>query len=225
MRPHSLGQRMTHRPSRLARAQRFIAVTAGAIAVILTSQAPVSAQPADPVERWWYDGTTRRTIWMAPDRLGVVFDPASIPKSRAEAEQRVGRSLPGASLDSQEGAVAIFRLQGAAGTAGAAREVRSERGVRHASAVYYQGSRGPGNPLVLSGEILVGFRGVMSPDDLARFSRKYGVVLMRPLGVVPNTFLFDARAAADSLALANAIFETGQVTLAQPNWIQSAARR
>ena len=65
----------------------------------------------------------------------------------------------------------------------------------------------------------------MSPDDLARFARKYGVVLLRPMGALPNTYLFDARAATDSLALANVIFEAGQVALAQPNWIQSATRR
>ena len=219
---------MAYRTSRLTRSRQCAAVGIAAIVITLASHALTSAQSAGLVERTWYDGATRRTIWMAPDRLAVVFDTASIPKTRVEAEQRVSRSLPGAVLDTQHGAVAVFRLPQSAGpsaSAESARVLRGEHGVRHASAVFYQGSRGPANPLVLSGEIIVGFKVAMSSDDLTRFARKYGIALVRPLGVVPDTFVFDARAAGDSLALANSIFETGQVTLAQPNWIQSATRR
>ncbi len=210
---------------RLTRARRYVAAGVAAAAFVLAPLGLVSGQSANLVERWWYDGATRRTIWMAADRLAVVFDAASIPKTHAEAEQRIGRLSPGAALDSQDGVLAVFRLAGPGNPEAPARALRSEKGIRHASPAFYQGSRGATNPLVLSGEIIVGFKTAMSPDDLARFARKYGLVLLQPLGVIPNTFVFDARASADSLALANAIFETGQVTLAQPNWIQSATRR
>lgn len=162
---------------------------------------------------------------MASDRLAAVFDAASVPKTREDAERRVSRSAPGATLDSQQGPLAIFRLPDASGPAARARALGREAGIRHAGAVFYQGSRGSGSPLVLSGEIIVGFATAVSADDLARFARKYGVTLLAPLQAPPNAYVFDARASTDSLALANAIFEAGEVTLAQPNWIQSATRR
>ena len=216
---------MTHRSLRLIRVRRCVAIGVLAIAVALSCQALASAQVTGLSERTWYDGRQARTVWMASDRVAVVFDAASIPKTRAEAEQRVNRSAPGAVLDSQQGPVAIFRLPEASGPAAPVRALRREAGIRHSSAVFYQGSRGSGSPLVLSGEIIVGFTSAMTADDLSRFAQKYGVALLRPMGGLPNTYLFDARAAADSLALANVVYEAGQVALAQPNWIQSATRR
>ena len=193
--------------------------------VALGCHAVAFAQPAGVVERHWYDGTRQRTIWMAPNEVAVVFDPAAAPKTRSDAEQRMTRSTPGTVLEKQRGPVSIFQLPEGTGPEKRARALRTENGVRHASPVFYEGSIGPDNTLVLSGEIIVGFKAAMSSEALAGFARKYGVRLIKTLDVLPNTFVFDARSAADSRTLANTIFESGQVDLAQPNWIKNATRR
>jgi hypothetical protein len=183
------------------------------------------AQPSGFVERHWYDGARQRIVWMAPNEMAVVFDPAAAPKTRSEAEQRAAQSTPGAVLEKQQGLVSIFRLPDGTDTDRPTRALRNESGVRHASPVFYEGSIGPDNTLVLSGEIIVTFQAAMSDEALAGFSTKYGVLLIKALDALPNTFVFDARSAGDSLALANTIFESGQVALAQPNWIKNATRR
>jgi hypothetical protein len=212
-----------NQPYRRTDRRRGSQATAFVVALVWTNV--LFAQPAGFVERHWYDGARQRTVWMAPNEVALVFDPAAAPKTRSDAEQRAARSTPGAVLEKQQGLVSIIRLPDGIDADGPTSALRNESGVHHASPVFYEGGIGPDNALVLSGELIISFNAAMSDEALARFSAKYGFQLIKALDVLANTYVFDARSAGDTLALANTIFESGQVALAQPNWIRNATRR
>lgn len=192
-------------------------------ALVATMAPGISAQA--PVERVWYDGNRPRQIWMAPDEVAVVFEARALPRSAAEAERYARQVEPEATLQKQTGQVALYKIRDGHTPPEHVRMFRGVTGVRHASPVFYEGVADPNRALALSGEIIVGFRRDTSPQEIAAFAAEHRLTLIKALEVPPHTYLFDARATTDSLAVANAIYLSGQVAFASPNWIKSAVPR
>jgi hypothetical protein len=176
--------------------------------------------PSQLVERVWYDGDRPQRVWMAPDEVGVILTEAS-PES---AEAVVRQIEPGAVLRHRKGTVAFFRIPDAGTRAARLSRLKQAAAVRHASPVFYETPEAqPENATILTGEIIVVFReGQAHPDELAQ---RRGMRVMKPLGFVPNAYLFDARAADDALTLANAVRRDAGVAFAYPNWTRNVVAR
>lgn len=177
------------------------------------------------LERVWYDGSRPIKVWMAPDEVAVTFEPGRVPASRAEAERIVRRTEPSAVLEKQVGVVHYFKVSDGHTPAEHAAAVRSDPAVRFASPVFHPGDRHPETRMALTGEIIVGFQAAVSDREMDAFTRRHQLRLLKALDFSPHTYVFDARAVDDSLALANELYLSGQVAFASPNWIKTATPR
>jgi hypothetical protein len=193
--------------------------------LLIAASLGASAQiPVDgPVERIWYDGHRPRHVWMAPDQFAVIFDATNPPATPTAAEQMVRMAEPAARLLRKNGSVAYFRTAAAQRGGDRARTFRSRAGIRHSSPVFYESpDLAAGDPLALSGDIIVSFSVAVDPE---RFAADHGITLKRVIDFLPRTYLFDARSAPDSLTLANAIRREPGVDAAYPDWIRNVTRR
>lgn len=175
------------------------------------------------IERVWYEGQDARKVWMAPDEMAVVFDTKEL--TRAEAQSRFEQAAPQATLIKQDGPVAYYKLPADQSPRREASAARREPGVHHASPVFYQNPRDPRSAMALSGEIIVGFQTAPTAQAIDQFAKRFGLTFVQALSYAPNTFIFDARSAGDSLDLANTIRTSAGVAAAYPNWIRSLSRR
>ncbi|MBI1872591.1 MAG: hypothetical protein HYS05_01720 [Acidobacteria bacterium] len=185
------------------------------------------------IERVWYEGQSGRRVWMAPDEMAIVFDATVFDAivvdakgpSRREAQTRFERTAPQAKLMRQDGPVAYYKLPPDQSPRREAVAARREPGVRHAGPVFYQNPNNPRSAMALSGDIIVSFHTAPSAQALEHLAKRYGLTFVQALSYAPNTFIFDARSASDSLDLANTIRTSEGVAGAHPNWIRSFGKR
>ncbi len=193
------------------------------VALLASIPAAVAQQPASD-QKVWYEGSRVHRLTMAADGVAVVFEAADHAPIRADAANRLAQSTSGLVLQEQKGAVAFFKLSAGETPVERARALRAQPGVRHASPVFYEGGN-ERRAMALSGRIIVGFKRRMDAATLADFASRHGITLVKQLDFSPDTFVFDARQAADSLALANAIYRSGEAGCAYPDWIRALVRR
>ena len=192
------------------------------LSLVMATASVARAQQSTLVERVWYDGDAPRRIWMATDEIAVVFDGRNSPR---DAQSRFESATPDAALIKQDGPVAYYKVPPQQTPGQDVAAARRESGVRHASQVFYQNPGNARSAMALSGEVIVAFRSDVSAQALDQIAKRFGITLSQKLDFAPNTFIFDARAASDSLDLANRIRGTDGVAAAYPNWIRSFGRR
>jgi hypothetical protein len=194
------------------------------LAVMLALPLQNAPAAAAPVERVWYDGDRPVRIWMAPDQVAVVYEPATAARSMRTAEQSVRSTEPAAVLIHRNGPVAYFRINDGQHTrTDHVRALKNEPGVRHTGPAFYESpTMRNTEAMALSGEIIVGFDG---PADAKAFADAHGIAVVQAIAAVPNTYLFDARAVPDSLSLANNLRREPGVKFAYPNWYRHVAPR
>jgi len=193
-----------------------------ALFALLVPAIAARAQAPALVERVWYEGHTAHRVWMATDEMAVVFETND---PRTDAQSRFEQSTPQATLIKQDGPVAYYKLDARQSPGEDVVAARRQTGVRHAGPVFYRNPRDPRSAMALSGEIVVGFRAAVDAQALDQFAKRFGLTLVQALSYAPNTFIFDARSANDSLDLANKIRTLEGVAAAYPNWIRSLGRR
>lgn len=183
----------------------------------------------DGIKRIWFNGEREEWVWMVDDEV-VVFK-----KNKKESDEKEKNTImsdqaladeiiPGAIIESANEKITFYKLpekKEIKELQSVCKSLSKKTNVKHASSVFYPGFRNPESRMALTGEIIVHFKSTQTNENLDEFAKKYGLKLIRSFDFSPNTYLFDARLAEDSLDLANKIHKSGEVKYAYPNWLRS----
>jgi hypothetical protein len=191
--------------------ERHAAALVRALALALTMLGVV-AGPAVAAERY-YDGTQARTVTPQADLRALFSHAGKAHAVQAQAAGAVAVAGVGDSL------VGIYRLPKVAARSTAAPMAAP------GSPVYREGDSPAGRLMALPGGVMVKFKPDWSRQRIDAWLAPRGLAVVRQLAMDGNWFLIDTPAGEASLRTANAVYETGEVLAASPNWWKQTAPR
>ncbi len=169
-----------------------------------------SASAADGLR--YYDGNEQRSITWQPDLLAEF--------SRGSDQRSVQALVPGAVRVAGAGdsLVRIFRVTKTS--------TRSANVAPPAAGtwVYREGDSPAGRLMALPGGVMVKFKPAWTRAQIDAWVTGRGLVIERAMATT-SWFLLASPAGDASLALANSIFESGDVLAATPNWWKQTVAR
>ncbi|MBU2552579.1 MAG: S8 family serine peptidase [Proteobacteria bacterium] len=202
----------------------LLLVSLAAPAAFGSVQADGALSP-EPV--YWYNGGVKTPVWMALDEAAVFHAPGGAELSDMAAAVR--EADPSATVTESNAFVTVFSIQADQGAESPASKAGSAGRSADLSAlvpVYYAAPfRDAGGRMIPTGEIIVQFPASYSDRDVAALEAEYGLVLVEALDYAPNTFLYTAGGVRASMETANALYESGRVNYAYPNWLRKRTTR
>ncbi len=162
----------------------------------------------------YYDGSQSRTVSLQPD-LRAEFTRGDNPRARQALAATGAVPLSGVG----DALVRIYRLPASTERAGAAAAPAA------GSPVYREGNSPAGRLMALPGGVMVKFKPDWSRAQIDAFVTARGLTVERKLAMDGNWFLLATPAGEASLTTANALFETGELLVATPNWWKHTVSR
>lgn len=163
----------------------------------------------------WYDGDKKRTIYLNPNLLAEfhVTD---------EAQSKVLQTVPAKAV-SRKGAVRIWRVDDGADHAIAS--VRAATPRADVSPVFHDDASDTGRMRALTGNIIVYLDPRWNETAVNQFLARNDLVLVKKLEIGANIFVVKDGSGLAALEKANALYESGGVVAAFPEWWQEIAPR
>jgi hypothetical protein len=186
---------------------RFARAARGLIAALLAGLLGSAAAAPDA---HYYDGSERRAITRQPD-LAAQFAPRN--------GRTTVQSLPGAVAVPGVGdsLTRVYRLPKTA--------LSSPSRASAGSPVYREGDSPAGRLMALPGGVLVKFKPEWTRARIDAWIAARGWTVGRKLAMAGNWYLVDTAPGDAALTAANAIFESGEVLAASPNWWKQTVPR
>jgi hypothetical protein len=171
----------------------------------------LATSPHAAGEPHYYDGSQRRVVTLQP---GLIAEFSRPGESRSFKSAYAGATaLAGVGDD----LVRIYRLPKAA--------TRSTATAPAGSPVYREGNSPAGRLIALPGGVLVKFKADWTREHIDAWLSARGLSVERKLAMEGNWFKIGTPPGNASLATANAIFESGEVLAASPNWWKQTVPR
>lgn len=159
----------------------------------------------------YYDGNQARRVTLQPD-LRAEFN-------RGDQRRTSLSAPPGAVVLQGVGDSLVRIVRVAPGSE------RSAGAPAAGTAVYREGDSPAGRLMALPGGVMVKFRPDWSRAQIETWLAGRGLAIERPLAMQGNWFLIATPAGDAALKTANAIFESGEVLAASPNWWKQTVTR
>jgi len=176
---------------------------------------------------YWYERAVKKKAWMSTDEVAVF--PAKGEGARLNTNLLAREFHPRAGITKQNNFAIYLKSPDPIAKAFLLEKlkmVRTLRGVRRASPVFYPSKRKhPDARMVLTGQIIVQYPQEYTEAQISRMEEEYGLERVEEFGFAKSTFLYDAGEDLNSLEVANNIYESGQVTYAYPNWLRGRSKR
>jgi hypothetical protein len=199
------------------------------VAVLVSGEASASAMVMKkPAEKsapqlshafHWYDGKDKKTVWLDPE-LTVEFDP--IPSGEAAVKQ----AYPNAEkMESRQAGVRIWKLQPGADSRSAASQLKAGNPSGRYSPVFRDSPSDSGRKRALPGGVIVYLNPSWDEAAVKSWAVSHNLMILDKLEIGPNVYVIQTDPGLASLETANALFESGDVVSAAPNWWQEAVTR
>lgn len=176
---------------------------------------------------YWHERDVTRQAWMSLDEVAIFKKTGTDSKS---AERRIKDVFhSGSKTDLSNGMLIIVALPEPIGRDALVEKIstlKTDGGIGLASPVFYTGKeKTPTTRYVLSGQIIVRFPDDCLESTVSAVEKKYQIERLKTFDFAPNTFLYECSGAMGSLTTANALWDSGQVDYAYPNWFRTRAKR
>lgn len=196
-----------------------------------SAQADEGDSIARPKEAWatddaqlgravhYYDGETKRTLWLDESRV-AEFTPS------ASSSQALAASFPGArEAAGSFGRVKIWDVNRSPEIAQYVGDLNGLHADASFSPVLRDAQSEHASMKALPGGVLVVLDAAWSEQEVRDWLVSRGHAVRQSLPTAPNAFVIDTPVGMESLEIANALFESGDVVSASPNfWKESATR-
>lgn len=163
----------------------------------------------------WYDGNKPRTVYLNP-KLVAEFDVAD------EAQSQVARTVDAKPV-ARKGVVRIWEVEGGAERAIAS--VRAATPRAEVSPVFHDNNTDAGRMRALTGNIIVYLDPQWGEVAVEQFLARNNLVLVKKLEIGPNIFVVKDSPGLAALEKANALYQSGEVIAAFPEWWQEVTTR
>lgn len=168
------------------------------------------APPVQGTPIVWYENGREQTVWMSDTEL-AEFSSSSV-KQPGKALKAVA---PQARLKKVIGSTRIWTIDSAASWP--LKSLSSAPGGSNYSPVFHRSSSRRGPRLALPGDIIVTFKPQWTREQIGAWALGRRLKISRRLPGT-NTFVIKTEAGIAGLELANALYQSGEVLAATPNW-------
>ena len=167
----------------------------------------------------WYDGDRERQVWLNP-QIVAEFYPST------QGEGSVKSIAPAAMIVRTKHKQASVRLWQLDNTAdGATRNLKVRHPQGKYSAVLHDGPSSNGRMRALPGNIIVYLNPQWSTGDVNGWLRAHKLEVVKKLAIGPNIYVIKTEPGMEALDTANALYKSGEVKAAFPDWWQEVTTR
>jgi len=176
--------------------------------------------PSAPLASYlWYDGAHERKIWLDTS-LAVEFDPdpsgknaflKAYPKAEAVDDRRAG--------------VRFWKLHSGTDAREAVTRLKSVNPAGRYSPVLHDSPSDSGRMRALPGNVIVYLNPGWDATAVKAWADSRRLEIVQKLEIGPNVYVIKTGPGLESLETANALYQSGEVISAFPNWWQEAVTR
>lgn len=168
----------------------------------------------------WYDGQQKKTVWLNPGLI-AEFGYTSAGKSLLQ------KKYPAASVRRTHRSIRIWHHKTQPFTAAPLNSSSKSTAQTQAkySPVFHDTSKASGSLRSLPGNIIVYLRTDWNQDKIRHWLEKNGYEVVKKLDVRINAFVLKTEPGIKALQQANALYESGEVVAAFPDWWLESAMR
>jgi hypothetical protein len=167
----------------------------------------------------WFDGNREQTVWLNP-QLVAEFNPNTQGSAVARnADARAKVFVPKRS----QGAVRFWQMNNAGDTA--VRTMAASNATGKYSPVFHVGSNNNSSMRALPGNIIVYLNPTWDATTVANWVKSKKLEVVKKLEIGPNIYVIKTAPGLDALNTANALYLSGEVSAAFPDWWQEVSYR
>jgi hypothetical protein len=208
----------------------FGVVLIGLMICGLTSQSEVaagsknavkSAQPEQPLEQSyvWYDGDREQKIWLNPDLVADFNPPTSGqgPVKKAYTDARP--------LSKRHKGVRLWQVKSGSNLLGVIHDMKTLQPDGKYSPVFHDTPMTSGRMRALPGNIIAYLNPAWGETEVNRWVGEKNLEIVKKLKIGPNIFVFKTGPGLEALETANALYKSGEVIAAFPDWWEEVSPR
>jgi len=167
----------------------------------------------------WYDGDRKQEVWLDPEVV-AEFDPSTQGESSVKYTNPAATILP---TKHHQLGIRLWKMDNTADGAIRSLKVRHPNG--KFSAVLHDGPSGDGRMRALPGNIIVYLDPQWDSAQVNSWLSVHGLEIVKKLEIGSNIYVIKTGPGLEALDTANALYQSGEVKAAFPDWWQEVVAR
>ncbi|MBI3478879.1 MAG: hypothetical protein HY016_00740 [Nitrosomonadales bacterium] len=185
-----------------------------------TPAKPAAAKAAPLSQSYvWYDGDRERQVWLNP-QLVAEFNPGSQGEHAIKSAYATAQAM---SPKRGQGGVRLWKLNDTATSAMG--KLKSAHPQGKYSVVLHDGGSDAGRMRALPGNIIVYLNPQWDQAAVSNWLSLHKLEVVKKLEIGPNIYVIKTGPGIEALNTANALYKSGEVKAAFPDWWQEMATR
>lgn len=167
----------------------------------------------------WYDGDREQRVWLNPDVV-AEFNPDQKGESSVKSASSSARVLP---TRHKQSAIRLWQTDNSA--VATTRSLKASHPQGSYSPVLHDGPNSAGRMRALPGNIIVHLDPQWDEATIQTWLGSHQLEVVKKLEIGPNIYLIKTGPGLDALDAANALYRSGEVKAAYPDWWQEVTTR
>jgi hypothetical protein len=167
----------------------------------------------------WYDGNRKETVWLNP-QIVAEFNPSKQGVAAARSADPAAKTM---TLKRNQGTVRLWQLNNTGDSA--VRSMTTSNAAGKYSPVFHAGSTSNSAMRALPGNIIVYLNPTWDATTVANWIKSRKLDVVKKLEIGPNIYVIKTAPGLEALNTANALYLSGEVAAAFPDWWQEVSAR
>jgi len=167
----------------------------------------------------WYDGDREQRVWLNPDVM-AEFNPDQQGEASVKSASSSARVL---STRHKQSAIRLWQIDSSA--VAATRSLKASHPQGSYSPVLHDGPNSAGRMRALPGNIIVHLDPQWDAAAVQTWLTSRKLEVVKKLEIGPNIYLIKTGPGLEALDAANALYQSGEVKAAYPDWWQEVITR
>ena len=164
----------------------------------------------------WYDGNRQEKVWLNP-QLVAEFNPSKQGAAAAKSTDASARAKY------NKGAVRVWQMNNTGDAA--TRSLTTNHPAGKYSPVFHDSSSASGSMRALPGNIIVYLNPTWDAATVDSWVKSHKLEAVKKLDIGPNIYVIKTGPGLEALNTANALYLSGEVSAAFPDWWQEVSNR
>lgn len=169
----------------------------------------------------WYDGEQERQIWLNPE-LVAEFHGGTGNATRSTVKSVYADAVQ---VPKRYGAVRLWRPGSGVSSEAAVRTLASKNQTGKYSPVLHDGPTASGRMRALPGNIIVYLNPAWDSEAVTAWVSQHQLEIVKKMEIGPNIYVIKTGPGLEALNVANALYKSGEVVAAFPDWWEEKATR
>jgi hypothetical protein len=167
----------------------------------------------------WFDGEREQKVWVNPN-IVAEFNPDQKGEISVKSASATARVLP---TKHKQSAIRLWQIDNAADAA--TRSLKASHPQGRYSPVMHDGPGSGGRMRALPGNIIVYLDPLWNEATVSNWLNTRHLEVVKKLEIGPNIYVIKTGSGLDALNAANALYRSGEVKAAFPDWWQEVTTR